>query len=97
MYYQQGDILIKKTTEIKGELLNHLTLAKGEATGHHHTITKGTAKLYDDNGTLYLSVKEEAQLTHQEHNVVTLPVGDYVVELVKEYDHFSEEIRNVND
>lgn len=98
MFYQQGDVLIKKVREIKGKILDHLTLAIGEATGHHHTITEGDAELYDQEGTLFLRVmSEEAKLTHQEHNVVILPRGDYQIGIVQEYDHFAEEARRVAD
>ena len=98
MYYQQGDVILKKVNDIKGKKLNHLTLAEGEVTGHHHTITKGDAELYDENGTLFLKVNsKEAELTHQEHNTITLPKGDYEVGIVKEYDHFEEEAKQVRD
>src|SRR3990167_10156097 len=98
MQYQQGDILIKKVNGIKGKKLNHLTLAVGEVTGHHHTITDGEAELYEYEGTLFLRVvSEEATLTHQEHNVITLPKGDYEIGIVKEYDHLTDEIRKVQD
>jgi len=56
MLYQQGDVLLHKVTEVKGKKLNHLTLAKGEKTGHHHTITEGEAELYEHEGTLFLKV-----------------------------------------
>ena len=95
--YQQGDVLIFSATEIKGKKLNHLTLAKGEHTGHHHTITKGDAELYDHEGTLFLRVNSEAELIHQEHDTITLPKGDYQIGIVREYDHFSEEARQVRD
>lgn len=98
MLIQQGDVLIKSTNAVKGKKLNHLTLAQGEATGHHHTITKGDAELYEKDGTLYLSVKsEEATLTHQEHNPVTIPKGDWEIGIVQEYDHLMQEGRNVAD
>ena len=98
MFYQQGDVLIHRVTATKGKKLNHLTLAEGEATGHHHTITKGEAELYDHEGTLFLKVKSDtAELTHQEHNTITLPKGDYKIGKVREYDHFQEETRNVRD
>ena len=98
MLIQQGDVLIKKVSEVKGKKLKHLTLAKGEHTGNHHTITEGDAELYEHEGTLFLKVKsEEATLTHQEHGPVTIPRGDYEIGIVQEYDHFAEEARRVRD
>mgnify|MGYP001241837891 CR=1 FL=1 len=97
-YVQQGDVLVVRIAEIKGKKLNHKTLATGEATGHHHTITEGDAELYEQDGTMFLRVNSEnATLTHQEHKPVILPKGDYEVGRVKEYDHFSEEARRVAD
>ena len=96
--YQQGDVLLKKVLQVKGKRLNHLTLAVGEATGHHHTITEGEATLYEENGVLYLHVEsEKATLTHQEHKSIEIPQGDYQIGIVKEYDHFLEESRRVSD
>ena len=98
MLYQQGDVLVKSSDRVKGKKLHHLTLALGEATGHHHTITKGDAELYDFKGTLFLHVEsDEAELTHQEHNTIVLPKGDYEIGIVQEYDHFAEEARSVQD
>ena len=95
---QQGDVVIKRVSRIKGIKLNHLTLAKGEATGHHHTIVEGEAELYDNKGTLFLRINsKEAILTHQEHDKVIIPQGDYEIGIVQEYDHFEEEARNVAD
>ena len=95
---QQGDVIVVKVSEVKGKKLNHLTLAKGEATGHHHTITEGDAELYEHEGTMFLRVNsEKATLTHQEHSAVVIPRGDYKINIVREYDHFSEEARKVQD
>jgi len=95
---QQGDVLIIKVTEIRGKKLNHKTLATGETTGHSHTITEGNAELYEHEGTMFLRVKsEQATLTHQEHNTVTIPKGDYKINIVREYSHFDEEARRVQD
>lgn len=97
-FSQQGDVCIIKVDKIKGIRLNHLTLAKGEKTGHHHTITEGDAELYEENGVLYLHVKsEKATLTHQEHKPILIDKGDYQIGIVREYDHFAEEARNVAD
>ena len=98
MLYQQGDVLIQNVLEVEGKKLNHLILAKGEVTGHCHEITSGEAELYDHEGTLFLKVKsDEAILTHQEHGVITLPKGNYKIGIVREFDHFSEEAKRVQD
>lgn len=98
MFYQQGDVLIKETDEVRGEKLNHLTLAQGTKTGHHHTVTKGKAELYKDGDDLFLKVEgKTATLTHQEHKPIPIKKGIYKIEIVKEYDHFAEEARNVAD
>jgi hypothetical protein len=98
MFLQQGDVLIKKVSRIKGKKLNHLTLAKGETTGHAHIIREGDAELYEHEGTLFLRVKSENSiLTHQEHHEITIPKGDYEIGIVKEFDHLEQEVRNVKD
>lgn len=97
-FYQQGDVCIAKVLKIKGNKLNHLTLAKGEKTGHHHTITEGEASLYEENGILYLHIESAtAILTHQEHKPIVIEKGDYEIGIVQEYDHFLEEARRVAD
>lgn len=98
MFYQQGDVIVKEVQDVRGVKLDNLTLAQGSKTGHHHTITKGDAELYNDNGTLYLHVKsKEASLTHQEHKPIEIKKGKYQIVIVREYDHFAEEARNVAD
>lgn len=97
---QQGDVLIKSTNSIPimAKKLTHLTLAKGEHTGNHHTITKGDAELYEENGILYLRVNSaEATLTHQEHRPVVIVKGEYEIGRVREYDHLTDEVKNVSD
>ena len=98
MFYQQGDVIVEKTNQIKGKKLDHSILASGEVTGHHHQITEGEVELYDHEGTLFLRVNSEsAILTHQEHKPITLPKGDFIVRRVREYDHFAEETKQVRD
>jgi len=100
MLLQQGDVLIKSiSTPIpKGEKLNHLTLARGEATGHHHTITEGDAELIEANNKIYLRVlSAKAYLAHQEHKIIEIPQGEYEIGIVQEYDHFTEEARMIAD
>lgn len=99
MFYQQGDVLVKKVNKIPaGMKLDHVTLAKGEATGHHHTITQGKAEIIEVGEKWYLRVlSEEAILTHQEHKEITIPKGEYEIGIVQEYDHFAEEARKAID
>lgn len=94
--YRQGDVIIKKVPQIKGNKLRHLTLAEGEMTGHAHKITDGEAELYEHEGTLYLKVKsDKATLTHEEHKKVELPKGDFEIKIQREYS--PEGWRNVAD
>ena len=76
---RHGDLLLRKIDAVpkNAEVLQTLTLAEGEATGHHHTITSGQALIYapaqvTDDIQKYVEVKtKEASLTHQEHKPVT--------------------------
>lgn len=99
MKLQQGDVLIKKVDyKIKGKKLDHMTLAEGEATGHHHSIVSGLGQLIMMDNIMHLQVfSETALLKHQEHNEIEIPKGDYRIEIVREYDHFEEEARRVAD
>ena len=97
---RQGDVIllpIEPTTKYDlweydfdpemGEKLPHLTLAEGEVTGHRHRICQGLAELYDRDGTLYLRVvSEQAVLGHEEHHVIEVPKGDWIVKIQREYE-----------
>lgn len=95
---QQGDVILRRVNNVQGKKLNHLVLAEGEHTGHKHQIIKGDAELYDHEGTLFLRVlSDTATLAHEEHAHQVLEKGDYQIGIVREYDHFSEESKNVAD
>lgn len=95
-YFQQGDVLLKmrkempdEYNEIKSDLLH-----KGQ--NHHHRL-RGKFKLYaNKDGKIYLQCKE-AELYHEEHNTIKIPEGIYEKDIVKEYDHWLEESREVID
>jgi len=105
MLLQQGDVLIKSIDKLPENLSkvlpkeNKLILAEGEATGHCHAISDidNVELLQDKNGNLFLDVKEEIDLTHDEHNTITINPGQYEIDIVREYDHFEEEARKVED
>lgn len=58
-----------------------LILAEGEQTGHHHSIKASPHIALMTNGVQdFLAVqKRAAKLTHDEHDTLTVPVGDYEV------------------
>ena len=96
-YYQQGDVILTKCEKPKGAREDHsLTLALGEATGHHHTVV-GEATAYIVDGVVYLDVNGEAEITHQEHGNIMLERGIYRMSKVYEYDHMENEAREVVD
>jgi len=96
--YRQGELIFKKG-EVCGKKLQHLIIAEGEATGHKHEVTVGEAELYqDEKGVMCLRVQsDEAQVTHQDHNAVTLPKGDYEIIAQREYVVGDEKYRRVVD
>jgi len=89
------------------------TVALGEATGHHHrfetasdgamvTAYRSSYHFGRNNPQVcdYVAIEGKdgyATLTHEEHNPVTVPSGYYKIEIVKEFDHFSQLERRVVD
>ena len=71
-------------------------IARGEATGHAH-VAGGEIEVYEQNGVLYLKVTGPAEVTHEEHLPLPLPPGTWEVGVVREFDPFLEECRNVAD
>ncbi len=102
-YLQQGDVLFFLVDEVKGKEVKAdsrgYVFAEGETTGHYHAVKEiKDTKMYEENGIKYFCVeKESAVVEHQEHGAITLPKGNYQIGIVKEFDPFEEEIRNVKD
>ena len=101
MHIVQGDVFIvaakiptnaKKVKRTK----RGYVLAEGEATGHAHCIVE-EIEMYEKGVILYLRNDKPVDLKHEEHAAVTIPAGDWQVGVVKEYDPFLEESRNVRD
>lgn len=98
---RQGDVIIKpEKIPMDSTKTEGFVLAEGERTGHAHRITRGQVELYKNiaAGLLWLKViSEYACLSHEEHEDIELPMGEYAVMIQREYDWFSEEVRNVCD
>jgi len=99
MYYQQGDVLIKRIKEIPQKAIKKesFVLAEGEATGHCHRVNGEAEVLTLGDKVLLRVLAGNAQIVHEEHKTIVIPAGNYEVETVKEYDHFAEEVRRVRD
>ena len=96
MHYRHGELELTPVKEVKGRKLNHKVLAEGEATGHKHEVI-GDAELYEQDGVLYLSAVEQVELVHPDHNTVTLPKGNYIIETQREYEISEKKYKLVQD
>lgn len=101
MQFRQGDIFLEKIyfipewepstrTSIEGpDIENSIILALGEATGHAHAIRNNIGKtvlMKDKNSENYfIMVLQESELTHEEHNKITLPIGNYRIIRQRQY------------
>jgi len=84
---RQGDVILLPVEQVDGQKKLDLILAEGEVTGHKHQISQGQAELYEKNGTLYLRVLSEvALLTHEEHQAISIPQGNWIVKIQREYE-----------
>lgn len=89
---------MKKTAKISGKKLDHRKLALGEMTGHFHLAESESASLWDVGGGVFvLDAPDGTDITHQEHNTISLPPGQYDRTIVREFDHFLKESREVRD
>jgi hypothetical protein len=98
--YRQGDVLIRRISSLptqKAASRANGVLAYGEVTGHAHRVEDLThAEVLEVGDGLYLRVGDAGvRIVHEEHAPITLPRGDYEVEIQREYS--PAEIRNVAD
>jgi len=110
--YGHGDVIIKEVEGIpEGAKKKEYTqgfsvLAYGEISGHAHCLEGTKTELYETEGVVYLRCLEDVELKHQKldgsqakdaHKTIVLPKHDYQVGIVKEFDYFTGESRNVAD
>jgi hypothetical protein len=106
--YRQGDVLLVRvgampaTARPVAEDPRGVVLAEGEATGHHHRIGPAyrTATLYAHDEGTFLRVTGGATspvvlLTHEEHDPIAIPPGDYRV--IRQMEYSPDAVRRVED
>lgn len=92
--YQQGDVLLKECekpleiTKVSGDLLH-----KGQ--NHHHRL-RGKFAIGEKDGIRFIHSKG-CELFHEEHKTIKIDSGFYKLDIVREYDHWLEESRQVID
>jgi hypothetical protein len=55
------------------------------------------AQVYRFRTNLILFAPNGAEIRHEEHRPITVPAGTYLVDIVREFDHFAKQVRLVVD
>ncbi len=98
---QQGDVWIERIEALPDSNLTkrvdrHHVLAEGEHTGHYHRlecsdVDTNVSSYVDSNGNLFLELKEDCTLVHEEHLPQVLSAGFYKFGQIHEYDYEKQE------
>jgi len=94
-----------------GQTNTKAVLAFGEVTGHTHRVEMSEmlkdagVKLHMDHNrqagvdvpNAFEVLNESVELQHEEHDTVTLPPGNYVVKIVREFNHITRRAQYVAD
>jgi hypothetical protein len=103
--FQQGDVRLvpanrDKLPKTKEKIIENGIIREGEVTGHKHQIIgPPSATLFITAGIMYLDAPEGAIYQHDDHHKNIVPPLDtpWEVKVVREFDHFEEEAREVTD
>ena len=94
-----------------GQTNTKAVFAFGEVTGHTHRVEMSDM-LKNAGVSLHMDYKKEAgidvpkafevhnesvEVQHEEHDIVTLPPGKYVVKIVREFNHITRRAQYVAD
>ena len=101
--FRQGDVLLRELKSIPkaARPQKHngpIVLALGEATGHKHQIAEELENVevfVGPEGQIYLQVRAETALEHEEHAPIRIPPGKYERILQREYR--PDQVRQVQD
>ena len=99
MQIRHGDVWVESApVPVNAQAKAGTVLAYGEVTGHAHRLLMDGLLYEAEDGTTYIRVPNEGTtLTHEEHGPVTIPGGDYLVRIQREWDPFADAARRVID
>lgn len=89
MQIRHGDLLLERveTTDRTGaKRARGLVLARGEATGHAHTL-RGAVEVLDGPVAepSRIRLAEPTVLDHQEHHALVIPAGEWIIRRQSEW------------
>jgi len=97
-YYQQGDVILIKTSKVTGKRKKTNIVQEGEHTGHAHKFLSDNAEIYQDKDRMFVRINNKsADLIHEEHLPITIEEGEYEVRIVRQKDPFTKLISKVVD
>jgi hypothetical protein len=88
MLWRHGDVLVATVEQIPAgaEQQKTAVLVLGEVTGHSHRVEEPQkARVWKYRAQLFLEVKSETRIVHEEHKPIVLPVGCYRIWQQREY------------
>lgn len=100
---RHGDVLLLPVAFHPLVAIEHqeLTIALGEATGHHHTLYPAMpgyrVKEFYIGNRRFIDIGADYFLRHQEHKEIKIPPGTYEITIEKEYDPFEKAMKQVVD
>ena len=101
--YRQGDLLIVEADEIpKGAKPKKSNIiVEGEATGHAHRLQNGQILIskekdpgfsFEEHETMWIKALKGAKIVHEEHGLINLEVGLYMIVRQREWDEEKERL-----
>ena len=100
--YRHGDVALTRVDAVPSGAVQvfagkNYTVAEGEVTGHTHRVLAPAVVVWEFGGERFMVIDDESTITHEEHGTKTITPGIYKIEIQKEYDPFTQHIREVAD
>ena len=100
------DVFEKEFFEIPKDALKQKSNLALRGATNSHAFYGGEFEIFEKDSVKFVRVKKPCILDHvksletmerAEHNSIEIPIGDWFIEQVNEYDHLAEESRKIID